>query len=58
MEFEARMEKGLEEQKRVESNEEKQRREALKTHAQKHGYSKNSSVYIWEQDDSDPTFYR
>ena len=58
MEFEARMEKGLEERKRVESNEEKQRREALETHAQKHGYSKNSSVYIWEQDDSDPTFYR
>ena len=52
------MERGLEARKAIESKEERQRREAQETYAQKHGYSKKSSVYIWEQDDADPTFYR
>ena len=57
VEFEAWMARGLEAQKTVESKEERQRREAQETYAQKHWYSKKSSVYIWEQDDADPTFY-
>ena len=57
VEFEARMERGLEAQKTIESREEWQRREAQETYTQKHGYSKKSSVYIWEEDDANPTFY-
>ena len=55
--FEAWMEKGLEAWKSVESKEEWQHQEAHKTYARKHGYSKKCSIYIWEQDKVDPTFY-
>jgi hypothetical protein len=57
-EFAARMEKGLDERKRMETDNERKSRLSLEAHAMKHGFSVKSRVFLWEQDEQDPSFYR
>jgi hypothetical protein len=56
--FRARMEEGLQKRKNVESEKERQSREALEANARKNGYSKKTTVFVWEADDAEPGFYR
>ena len=56
--FRARMEEGLRKRKEVESNDQRQSREALEANAAKNGYSKKTTVFIWEEDEAQPGFYR
>src|ERR1700688_133618 len=56
--FRARMEKGLQKRKDVESERERQSREGLEANARKGGYSKKTTVFVWEEDEATPGLYR
>jgi hypothetical protein len=56
--FRARMEEGLQKRKNAESEKERQSREALEANARKNGYSKKTTVFVWEEDEAEPGFYR
>jgi len=57
-EFSERIEKQLENRKNKETPKERQTREDREAHAKKSGYSKSSTVFLWQRDDMLPTFYR
>ncbi len=52
------MKEGLEKRMGLESEKERQSREALETNARKSGYSKKTTVFYWEEDDVERGFYR
>jgi hypothetical protein len=56
--FCARMEASLEKCKAMESERERQSREALQANADKNGYSKKTTVFYWEEDEVQRGFYR
>ena len=56
--FRVRMEEGLERHKAVESEKDRQSREALEDSARQNGYSKKTTVFIWEEDEVNREFYR
>jgi hypothetical protein len=56
--FRVRMEEGLTRRKAVESGKDRQRREALEANARENGYSKRTTVFIWEEDEVERGFYR
>lgn len=56
--FFARMQEAYERRKTQEDPKTKQQREDHERYAAKHGWSKGSRVFIWEQDDIDASFYR
>jgi hypothetical protein len=56
--FRTRMEEGLKKRKEVESERDRQSREALEANARQHGYSKKTTVFYWEEDDVERGFYR
>jgi hypothetical protein len=56
--FRARMEEALEKRKKVESAKERQSRESLEKNARQKGYSKKTTVFLWESDDVHQGFYR
>jgi len=57
-EFRARMEEGLRKRKEKESDKDKQSREAMEQNAKKHGYSKKTTIFCWEEDEVEEGFYR
>jgi hypothetical protein len=57
-EFRSRMEASLEKRKGLESEKERQSREALEINARLNGYSKKSTVFYWEEDEVQREFYR
>jgi len=52
------MEEGLRKRKEKESDKDKQSREAMEQNAKKHGYSKKTTVFCWEEDEVEEGFYR
>ena len=56
--FRVRMEEGLARRKAVESEKDRHHRESLEANARENGYSKKTTVFIWEEDEVDRGFYR